>query len=58
MNFQSIFAFIAKLGGLALTAYGVNVNNLKDMTVGAAFAAIIHGLDSIWNSPKGTPPTP
>ena len=56
-SLSQLFSFVAKFGGAGLAAYGVQINSIKDMTVGAAFAAIIHFIDSTWNSPKGVPPT-
>lgn len=58
MNLKSIFSFIAKLGGLAVTAFGVQAHSWEDMTVGAAGAAAIHWIDSTWNSVKGEQPQP
>lgn len=56
-DLERLFAVASKLGGLALAAYGAQVNNIKTMTVGAAVAAVVHFIDSIFNSPKGTSPT-
>jgi hypothetical protein len=55
---NKLFVILSKLGGLALAVYGVQIHSISDMSVGAAGAALIHFIDSTWNSPKGTPPTP
>ena len=57
MTWNKVFAVLSKLGGLALVAFGAEINSVKDMTVGAAGTALVHWIDSVWNSPKGTPPT-
>lgn len=49
-------ASLLKLGGVVLTAYGVNVNSYKEMTLGAAATAVIHLIDSVFNSPPKTQP--
>lgn len=55
-NLSVLFSFIMKFGGAAVASYGVNVHNLRDMTVGSIVALVTHGWDSIFNSPPATPP--
>jgi len=54
---DKLFALASKLGALGYGAYGADINNVKKMTVGAALAAFIHFVDSVWNSPAGKPPS-
>lgn len=56
-DLERLFTVASKLGGLGLAAYGTDVNNIKTMTVGAAVAAVVHLIDSIFNSPKGSHPS-
>jgi hypothetical protein len=51
-----LISLLGKLGGLAVGVIGVNAHSLEEMTVGGAFTAILHGIDSIFNSPKGSSP--
>lgn len=50
----------AGLVGAALSAVlgpGVSSNaHLAFSAIAALYAAIVHGVDSAWNSPAGTPP--
>jgi hypothetical protein len=55
---NQLFSLLSKLGGLAVGVLGVNTGSIKEMTIGPAFAAIIHAIDSLFNSPRNTPPTP
>lgn len=57
VEFGKIFSLVSKYGGLAVAAFGVNTNNLKEMTVGGVYAAIIHLWDSVFNSPRGQHPS-
>lgn len=56
-NISQVWSFVLKFGGAGIAAFGVNTNNLRDMSVGSAVALLVHGFDSIFNSPKATPPS-
>lgn len=56
-NLSQLWSFVLKFGGAGIAAFGVNTNNLRDMTVGSAVALFVHGFDSIFNSPKAAPPS-
>lgn len=56
MNLGKVFATISKLGGAAVAALGVNTHSLSTMTLGAAYAALVHIVDSVFNSPAGQHP--
>lgn len=55
-NLSQLWSFVLKFGGAGIAAFGVNTNNLRDMSVGSIVALLVHGFDSIFNSPKNTPP--
>lgn len=55
-SLNQCWLFIVKWGSTAAAAYGINVHNLRDMTLGGIVAAIAHTNDSVFNSSKGTSP--
>lgn len=57
MTVGQLVSALGKLGGLAVAVLGVNTHSLSEMTVGAALAAVLHAVDSIFNSPSGSAPT-
>jgi hypothetical protein len=58
MTITQLLSLLGKLGGIAVGVLGVNTHSLGEMTVGAGFAAVLHAIDSVFNSPKGESPTP
>ena len=56
MSVGQLFSALGKLGGIAVAVLGVNTHSLSEMTIGAAFATVLHAIDSIFNSGPGTPP--
>lgn len=56
-NLSQLYSFVCKFGGAGLAGYGVNTHNLSTMTVGAAVAAFVHLVDSVFNSSPGQHPT-
>lgn len=57
-SLSALFSVVSKLGGAAIAAYGINVHSISTMTIGAAYAAAVHLVDSIWNSPSDQHPAP
>lgn len=56
MTVGQLISLVGKIGGLVVAGIGVNAKSLEEMTLGGALAAILHGIDSIFNSAKGSPP--
>lgn len=48
-----------KLLGVAVAAWGVlkHYDPALVSSLGLGYTTVLHAIDSVWNSPKGTPPT-